>query len=72
MKFEYEEDNKDKEVVAYITNRGHLYIRCDEGIVGMLTDGQIANYNELDFDSEMPKDSVVKRFYKGDKITITF
>lgn len=72
MKFEYEKDNNDKEVVAYITDLGHLYIRCNEGIVGMLTDGQIVHYDELYFDGEMDLDNVVKKFYKGDKITITF
>lgn len=72
MKFEYEEDIKDKEVVAYISDHGHLYIRSVDGIVGMLADGEITHYETLSFDREMVKDNVVKKFYKGDKITITF
>ena len=61
MKFDYEE----RRAVAFIDKQGWLYIRSNHNTIAMKGDDIVLNpgFNE---------DTAVKKFYKGDKVTITF
>ena len=70
MRFEYEGETTDKECVAYIDNEGDLIINTESNgwvIIGGENSGESysASPDENSF-------GVKKKFYPGDKITITF
>lgn len=67
MKFEYTENTRsDNDVVAYIDADGDLVVRDEYGDAICIMETLIST--EVDFHP----DSATKKFYKGDKVTITF
>jgi len=71
MKFEYAEKNEDRECVAIIDAYGAFLIKTDEGCTYICGDEDTPVHgSNNDWDYSMSK--VVKKFYHGDKITITF
>jgi len=69
MKFEYDGADQDRECVAFIDDVGDLWIRDRHGSENVCISkiGEVI-YAEGDFFIE----GAVKKFYPGDKITITF
>ena len=72
MKFEYQ--TEDSEVVAVIWAT-HLVVKgdSDEALV-LCSDSTVSRHAfcDRDFDYYLTNSSTSKKFYKGDKITITF
>ena len=71
MKFEYETKQDDRECVAYIDGDGDLIINSfgDNGWVAV--NGEEAGENNM-AEPEYNTTGIAKKFYPGDKITITF
>lgn len=69
MKFEYDKEEDRGEVVAVISDTGNLVVRNTETgdfTIALCKAGFCHNAASVDMDS------VVRKFYRGDKITITF
>lgn len=68
MKFEFDNKEDDRECVAYIDGDGDLIVKGsnDQGNICIAHDG-------FSFDSARFCEALaVKKFYRGDKVTITF
>lgn len=71
MKFEYDDGRPVSECVAFIDDEGDLCIRSsDNKGVYLIADGEVVG--GLHFEEYMCINEVVRKFYPGDKITITF
>ena len=69
MKFEYDCAEDQRECVAFISG-GCLYIKTDSGGVAMYTDDPPVSHGDSIW--YMRLDRATRKFYPGDKITITF
>lgn len=69
MKFEYDTKEDNREVVAFVDNTGDLIINL--GMSVLILGDSSAEIEDMGtwFSAE---DKATKKFYKGDKITITF
>jgi len=75
MKFEYGDEKGGAECVAFIDGEGDLWIRTEEN-EGMLNvmfelNGDITP-GSVPIEEGMARQGYKKKFYHGDKITITF
>lgn len=69
MKFEYDGAEETRECVAFIES-GCLYVKTDSGCVAMYGDALPASYGDIIWDMRIVL--ATRKFYHGDKITITF
>jgi len=69
MKFEYDGKTDDRECVAFIDGDGDLWIKTDEGSCLMYGGSE---YTEPSAGNLWLPDKAIKKFYPGDKLTITF
>lgn len=69
MKFEYDGAADDHKCVAFIQG-GCLYVKTDSGCVAMYDDEPPASYSDIIWDMRIAL--AIRKFYPGDKITITF
>lgn len=72
MKFEYDEQPDKGECVAFIDNDGDLCMKNGEGIIYLTRGNASFSFEEACFESYMVDNGATKKFYPGDKITITF
>ncbi len=76
MKFEYEHDEpENRKLLAYIDEDGDLNIWADfdcKGVFRMFSDGDTQFLEGETLESCMKDFPAAKKFYKDDKITITF
>ena len=69
MKFEYDGAEDQRECVAFIES-GRLYVKTDIGCVVICNDEPPASYGNIVWDMRIVR--AIRKFYPGDKITITF
>jgi hypothetical protein len=69
MKFEHDGKTDDRECVAFIDGDGDLWIKTDKGSCLMYGGSE---YTEPSAGNLWFSDTAIKKFYPGDKITITF
>lgn len=70
MKFEYNDMENESDCVAFIDDDGDLCLKdknTDMGVYVAITDASTETFYDY-----MSLNGVKKRFYPGDKITITF
>lgn len=67
MKFEYDEKEAEKECVAYISLSGDLVVKDGGGKATVIYDDGSGTERVM-----WNPDSASRRFYHGDKLTITF
>ena len=72
MKFEFDGDADRGECVAYIDDDGDLCIRVGDGFVYFIKDDKSFLSDGGSFYGHMFDNGATRKFYKGDKITITF
>lgn len=73
MKFDYKQhDVVDRECIAFIDDVGDLCIRVCDGFVYFLKDDSSFSSEDDSFENHMYDNGAIRKFYKGDKITITF
>lgn len=72
MKFEYGIDVDRSDTVAFIDDAGDLCIAVESGIVYLLRDGSSFHDDDADLMEYMNDNGFKRKFYPGDKITITF
>ena len=69
MKFEYDGDSEHRECVAYIDGDGDVIVRDTLNHTGehpaLISDGNVGT-------AEWQPHTATRRFYPGDKLTITF
>jgi len=70
MKFEYDGVKEDRECVAFIDNDGNLYIKTYNGCIELCHD-DMPECHAMSLWDYMIEDAS-RKFYPGDKITITF
>lgn len=70
MMFEYDEDKESGDPVAYIDADGDLRIYDGIGYSVVLLDNNVNACSRESWDHTDP--TIKRRFYRGDKLTITF
>ncbi len=70
MKFECDVTKENRECVAVIDGDGNLYVKTDSGCVAMYTSTTPEIYGCCTWDCKV--EDAIRKFYHGDKITITF
>lgn len=70
MKFEYDGEEDDRECVAYLDLDGILCIKGHGDSEPLLLSEDGSTYHSWAFTPD--RSDVVRKFYHGDKITITF